>query len=243
MKSMLQALARRFGYEIKRRSGPMRVASMETGLAWLGGLGLDVGTVLDVGASDGRWTKQCRVQFPAAQYVLYEPNPVHEAALDELLRTAPHPTFVERAAVGNACGTAPFNISDPFGGGLVDRGSDDDVPTIEVPVVTLDDSVRRLGVPDPYLVKLDTHGFERGILSGARRVLEASAVLIIEAYNHRLTSEGMYFWELCDLLHQLDFRPVDLVDVMHREVDGSLWQMDLLFLRSTWSGFANSSYR
>lgn len=237
MKTVVKRIVRSLGFEVTRRTGTMRVASMDTALDWLESQDLGVRTVLDVGASDGRWSADCMRRFPNARFVLYEPNPVHHQPLETFRRHGEAFITVETKAVGAQDGTTPFNAADAFGGALVDAGQVTDEGVIDVEVTTLDGSVARLGLDGPFLLKLDTHGFERGILAGAELTLAHASVLIIEAYAHRLTSEGLYFWELCELLHGHGFRPADLVDVMHRERDGSLWQMDLVFLRESWSGF------
>lgn len=244
MKRVLQALARRTGYEIRSLSGPHRVSSTSTALRWLAGQSLAVGSILDVGASDGRWSEEALRWFPEATCVLYEPNPVHLPGIGRFVARHPGRAIHRSEAVGARPGTATFDVSSDFGGSLIDPGTDrEDGKSIDVPLVRLDDSVAWLRVQDPYLVKLDTHGFERGILEGATNVLESASVLIIEAYAHRITSEALLFWELCALLAERGFRPVDLVDVMHREYDGALWQMDLVFLRDSWPGFAYPRYR
>jgi hypothetical protein len=68
-------------------------------------------------------------------------------------------------------------------------------------------------------------------------------VLVIEAYNYRISGEALLFWELCAYLAERGFRPVDLVDSMHRPYDDAFWQMDLVFVRSTWAGFAYNAFR
>lgn len=110
-------------------------------------------------------------------------------------------------------------------------------------LVTLDSCLKGLGKTGPYLLKLDTHGFERSILEEAAYTLENSEILIIEAYNYRITSEAFLFWELCAYLSEKGFRPIDLVDIAHRRYDSSLWQMDLFFIKSDWEGFNHVSYR
>src|SRR6185312_9804788 len=102
--------------------------------------------------------------------------------------------------------------------------------SITVRVVTLDEALA--DATPPLLVKLDTHGVEAAILAGAEQTLGRSVAWIIEAYNHRITTDCLLFWELCDYMAEQGFRPLDLVDVLHRPYDRTLWQMDLLFIRS-----------
>jgi len=48
---------------------------------------LVINTVVDIGASDGRWTKECLKQFPKANYLLIEAQQAHENALQKHFKT------------------------------------------------------------------------------------------------------------------------------------------------------------
>lgn len=200
-----------------------------------------VKTVLDVGASNGGWSKECMNFFPEANYVLFEPQPVHNDALDAFAKSCKQTVILIKKAVGASEGQTFFDASDPFGGALARKDGGDN--TIEVGLTTIDASVSELEIEGPYLLKLDTHGFEKSILEGAANTLEKINILIIEAYNYRISDEVFLFWELCTFLSERGFRPIDLVDVLHRQYDNSLWQMDLFFIRSNWEGFSYTSYK
>ena len=63
-----------------------------------------------------------------------------------------------------------------------------DAPTVEVPVVALDDLRPLLDLPPPDFVKVDVEGFEDEVLRGARRTVEAHRpTLMVEV--HGLTPE------------------------------------------------------
>jgi len=177
--------------------------------------------------------------FPQAQYLLFEPQPVHNLPLDDFAERHKPRVHLVKQAVGASIGYTFFDNSDPFGGALADC---EEGATIKVPMTTIDAAVSAAALAPPYLLKLDTHGYERSILAGAVQTLDHCEALVIEAYNHRITNEAFLFWELCSFLAEKGFRVVDLVDVMHRGYDDSLWQMDLIFVKSTWPGFAYTSY-
>ncbi len=209
---------------------------MAGGLRLLAETGVAPATVVDVGASDGHWSALALEVFPAAEYVLFEPQPVHSPALDSFAAAYSRVSVV-RSAVGAASGVSLFDAADPFGGVLQKARSD---ASIEVPVTTLDEAL--VGATAPFLVKLDTHGVEREILAGAADTLARSAAWIIEAYNYEIVPGCLLFWELCTIMGEHDFRPVEVVDVMHRPRDGTLWQMDVFFTRTDWPGFARTTY-
>ena len=238
MKQVIRFLLRKAWLEVRRSGNPIR-ASMLHGLNWLSTQKIQPTTVVDVGASNGCWSELCMRSFPDANYILFEPQPVHSEALDSFSESYPSSTIVKKA-VGASEGETFFDAADPFGGALADTKKDDH--TIRVDLTTIDNTLAELDAAGPYLIKLDTHGFERSILEGASNTLTQSNILIIEAYNYRVTDEALLFWELCEYLFQKGFRVIDLVDVMHRKHDTSLWQMDLIFIRSDWNGFNHNNY-
>jgi FkbM family methyltransferase len=209
---------------------------MRSGVRLLARLGVSPATIVDVGASDGRWSRLAHRAFPPAELVLFEPQRAHDSGLARF--QADHPgTRVIRSAVGGKSGTSAFDATDPWGGVLQ---AESQAGSITVPVVTLDEALAE--ARSPFLVKLDTHGVEAQILAGASETLSRSVAWIIEACNYRVIPECLLFWELCGRMADNGFRPIDLVDVLRRPHDETLWQMDLFFVRSDWAGFDYLGY-
>jgi FkbM family methyltransferase len=235
-KARLKQLVHRAGYDIARSSqsstmpGALQRVSQQR----------PIRTVIDVGASDGRWSATAQRYFPEAEFLLIEAQGVpHEGALKRRARNDPRLHYVI-AAAGDRPGSIHFDASDPFGGAAAEtafRSSD-----LVVPMTTVDAEVGRLGLSGPFLMKLDTHGFERQVLEGATHTLRGAAVLVIEAYNFELRPGALRFHELCQYLEGLGFRPVDLVDIMRRPRDQILWQFDLVFVRVDDEVFAVNEY-
>lgn len=107
------------------------------------------------------------------------------------------------------------------------------------PCTSIDAEIARLGLEPPFLIKLDTHGFELPILDGAAAALEKTNALFIECYNFFPGPSGLPFWSLCVRLEALGFRPYDMVEFLHRPRDGFFWQADILFLKSDRPEFAD----
>ena len=180
MKRLLTSdILRRAGWEL-RRTEQTEESPMAQGLKWLAEQGVSVKTVLDVGASDGRWTAACLPYFPDADYVLFEPQPAHNEALDRFAAFHPSKVKVIKKAVGGTEGDTFFNSESPFGGALTDHAGEH---RIRVGLTTLDAALKGTVAQPPYLLKLDTHGFERSIFNGANQTLEGCEALIVEAYN------------------------------------------------------------
>ncbi|ACH39572.1 SAM-dependent methyltransferase, FkbM family [Citrifermentans bemidjiense Bem] len=213
--------------------------SLSAALKRCRGRGVRVETIIDVGASDGRWSLEARKFFPQAFCFLIEAQEAHRAALETVKKRVPRVDFVI-AAAGSRAGTCYFDAEDLFGG----LASETEVGThcISVPMVTIDDQVLLRNLAAPFLLKLDTHGFELPILQGAKQALASASLVIIETYNFRLTHDSLKFHEMCAYMEEAGFSCVDLVRPMHRPGDQAFWQMDLVFARSSDPVFSSNSY-
>lgn len=201
--------------------------------------GLQVRTIIDVGASDGRWSLVVRKFFPHARYLLIEAQESHKKSLDKIKMRMIGVDYVI-AAAGNRAGTIFFDAEDLFGGlaSVTPVGS----KCISVPMVTIDEEVSRLNLSPPYLLKLDTHGFELPILEGAQNTLASASLVVIETYNFRLTDSSLKFYEMCTFMESIGFSCVDLAEPMHRPGDKVFWQVDLFFIPSDNPVFSSNSY-
>jgi len=226
----------RLGYRVTRTT-PAETA-MESGLRRSAERGTRVKTFIDVGASNGSWSEIARKFFGDANYLLIEANGVHEEGLRAFKQRVPNVDYV-LAAAGDRVGTLHFWGEAPLGGVA---STTPEEGTIAVPATTIDHEVATRGLPPPYAIKLDTHGFEVPILEGARATLAQTNLLVIEVYNFTLMPGALRFQEMCDYLAPLGFSPIDLCDPMYRPKDGAFWQCDLFFARSDRPEFADNTY-
>ncbi len=197
-------------------------------------------TLIDVGASDGRWSEMALKVWPHANVILIEADERHFAGLADF--QARHVCHIAHMMAGDHFGTGHFAASptDPFGG----QGSTVARPdTVEKRCTTVDAQVMATGFPGPYLLKLDTHGFEGPILAGANKTLEGACLLVIEAYTCTLQPGALRFWELCALLEAKGFVPTDMAEPMWRPLDGRLWQFDMCFERASAPHVGEGRYR
>lgn len=182
-------------------------------------------TIIDVGASDGIWSLTARRHFPSAKFLLFEPLVEQRPALEHLHRQ--YSFEIAHAVAGASASTTRFSVAaDLDGSGVAATG---DTAVREVPVETIDDNIIRRALPGPYLLKLDTHGYELPVLAGAAKALSDTHLVIIESYNFQLTDGSLRFHELCAWMEAHGFRCCDLADLMRRPADGVFWQMDLAF--------------
>src|SRR5690606_20819476 len=81
----------------------------------LGRYGISFRTVVDVGASNGMWTREVLPRFPDCDYFLVEARREHEPALVALAAEQPRVRYAICAAADRA-GEVHFHAGDLFGG-------------------------------------------------------------------------------------------------------------------------------
>jgi FkbM family methyltransferase len=229
------ALLAPLGLHLVRQKSAFEMAGL---LARAQARGLQAATVIDVGASDGTWSRQAHQFFPKAKFLLFEPLAERQAALEQLRKT--HGFDFVPAAAGAKKGVIDFAIDPALdGSGVAAPGARETRP---VPMEPIDGAIATRSLPGPYVLKLDTHGFEIPVLTGATQVLAQTGLLIVETYNFTLVPGCLRFHELCAWLEARGFRCCDLADPMRRPRDGVLWQMDLAFMPKDGPLFASNTY-
>ncbi len=247
MKKLVNGILGLFNLEVSRKkkktaSSYGRNQRMTGGFERWKQLGIPLNTVIDVGAAAGTWSLSARKYWPEASFVLFEPLAERKQELEELTRTHPGFHFVPNAA-GPGPGEIRFVISDDLdGSGIASQGqAEANIRTVNV--VSIADEVKRLGLKGPYLVKLDTHGYEVPILEGCVPIADQISLFIIECYGFQIADGSLLFWELCRHMDALGFRLFDVVDVMNRPRDGAFWQCDAFFIKKNNPLFTYNHYR
>lgn len=202
--------------------------------------GMNIGTVIDVGASNGMWSEVCERHFPDANYLLMEANRAHEGDLEAYVTHRPKSDYVLSAA-GDAIGKIEFiDTGDVFGGGVSYSPSGGIIR--EVPMTTIDHEIKSRALPAPFLIKLDTHGFEREILDGAAAVLPDAALVVIETYIFKLREGAPLFQEMIAYMEMRGFRVIDMSEPLWRQADGALWQIDMFFIKVSRPEFSHNGF-
>lgn len=144
--------------------------------------------VYDIGAHTGSHTA---LMARRAQHVYsFEPEPSAFARLGELVLLNSVTNVTPFAvALGSQPGSFPLAI--PQDGremaGTLEPGFQrtlNKAPSINVPVVSLDDWRRLLDLEPPDFIKIDVEGFEDEVLRGAQKTLEeARPALLIEVHG------------------------------------------------------------
>jgi FkbM family methyltransferase len=146
--------------------------------------------ILDVGASNGGWTKVAATVFPDAVFHLFEPlakvSPDYQVGLQSTLQS-PIDCTLHTVALGETSGKSKIALDDTFFGSslLVEQESDFFPSIIEISVMALDDMIQSREVPRPQFLKMDTQGYELAILKGAAAALDHIEVVLVEGWLTR----------------------------------------------------------
>jgi FkbM family methyltransferase len=245
IKKIIQKAFNMVGLQISKRQPVAAVVydyqeQMKVGLSRFKKLDIPVNTIVDVGAAQGHWSLMARQFWPEATYVLFEPLTERRRELEHLAKTTANFHFIP-AAAGKEKGTVHFIIADDLDGSGI--ASDIDNPKVRaVDVVSIHEQIKKRNISGPYLIKLDTHGFELPILEGCAQILPEVSMFIIECYGFQIANGSLLLHEMCRHMESLGFRLYNIADVMHRAKDGAFWQCDAFFIRSDNPLFKDNQY-
>lgn len=236
MRSLIRAALRRRGWELKRIGDPVR--GYRNFIAGLRERGFRPGTIVDVGVNKG--TRWLYGQFEGARLVLIEPLPERAAELKQL--AAAHGADVYQQAAGAESGNLILHCDQVQPGSSSPRtysallmkhharsGPPRTFADVTVPVRTLDATLEDR-YPSPYLLKIDTEGFELEVLRGATRTLEKTAVVIVEMSVAPRYVDGYSVAELVAILDERGFRLFDLPNMKTLGHGGPLSYVDGAFV-------------
>ncbi|MBL7147675.1 MAG: FkbM family methyltransferase [Nanoarchaeota archaeon] len=219
--------------------GQNSVAAMDEALERAAKLGLNINTVIDIGASDGGWSEIVLKHFPTARYFLIEAQKGHKKGLRKRSKEKDFEYII--SAAGDYEGQVYFDATDLWAG-QASKKKLDIKNCIRVPVTTVDIQVKKKQLKGPFLIKTDTHGFEIPILNGAKKSLKNTELLIIEAYNFKIGDCCLRFHEMISFLEEKGFRCIDIVDINRRPIDNILFQMEMFFIKKNRKEFNYRCY-
>ena len=227
LSTQIKKTARAFGIEISRAKTTRN--SINEHCALLLQLGFKPRTIIDVGAADG--TPGLYDHFPEADLLLIDPLEEHVPALREISRKHAKARIAIGAAgahageiainvypdrlTGSSCMVDPCCVGGPR----------------RVPMITLDEECSARSLRGPYLVKIDTQGFELEVLRGASGVLADTEIVILEVSFFRLFTSNPIFSEVVLFMAERGFEMYDLLGYSTRPLDGALAQADVVFAR------------
>lgn len=232
IKRLLLKAVNALGYDLAPRRSR---ASLVGVLANAKRCGMRVGTVIDVGAGRGDFSRAALSQFPDALSLLVEPLSEFESALDSFLAKHPRSKLFSGVASSQA-GNVALNVHpDLFGSSLLleskESASVNGKPRM-VCAARLDDLAKEMHLEEPFLLKIDVQGAELSVLDGARDVLERSDLVVLETSFFQFFDDGPLFLQVADFMQSKGFALYDLFGLAHRPLDGALAQADVVFAKA-----------
>jgi FkbM family methyltransferase len=237
----INRIVKPFGVNIARSNTWNSQATMEQGLQRAKAIrNINPATIIDIGAAEGTWTSAALKLWPGASYVLFEPLKERKETLTSLGEKNTKIHFVNKAA-GNGPGVIDLYVTaDLDGSGIADNGTDTELRKVEQ--ASVDQELTDLKLAGPYVLKLDTHGYEVPIIEGAVSMLENTELVIIECYGFEIAPISLLFWDMCNYMMGKGFRLIDIVDVELRKKDAAFWQCDAFFVPINSPVFSSKTY-
>jgi len=194
--------------------------------------------IVDIGANRGVWSATVSTVFPNADYFLFEPVPAFDGALQSFVERRPN-SRVWRAAVGATNGTVEMDMiftldGQATTGSTLQAAAHDPSYRVErtpVRVLTLDSILASGELPKlPNLVKIDVEGYERDVLNGATQLMGRTEAFILECSLYRFWGSNLLLRETLSLMREHGYELYDLAGFNRRPKDGSLGQVDAVFV-------------
>jgi FkbM family methyltransferase len=240
MKHFIRRVLWKLGVDIQRvnKATPTELGVQRNSLQGLLGqvkrMGCTPGTVIDVGAAFGTFTKECHKIFPDVHYLLVEPIEEYLPVLSKVVNAIHHAKNVT-AVVAGEDGRTFLNVHhDLVGSSLyreVEEGTDIDGVLREVRAVTLDRLVGEGSAPPPFLVKIDVQGAELDVLGGGEKTLAGTEYVLLEVSLFHFFRQGPTFCEVVAYMKSKGFVPYDIYGLQYRPLDSALSQIDIAFVK------------
>jgi FkbM family methyltransferase len=234
-----------FGFEILIQTKSNKpVGSMYELLHDLHVRGLKVGTIFDLGAHKGAWTKMAKSIFPQASICMFEPQIEMKVHLENIVNTYSDVRLIQKG-VGSKTENLVFTIWDDFAGSSFLPKPNDNLlqsgKQRKIEIVTLDGILENAEIQVPDIVKLDIQGFELEALKGGTRLFGKTEVFILEValYPFEDMPGIPTFIEVVNFMFDRGYVVYDFGGFLRRPYDNSVGQCDICFVRS--DGFFKTS--
>jgi len=230
MKQVINNLLRRAGFEISR----VRTKNELVGrLSHVRELGLNPGTVIDIGAAWGEWSKECNKVFKGMSYMLVEPLSEYKNSLRKVVEQISKAAYVQ-SALARESGDVTINVHPDLEGSsfyLEEEDSGVNGTPRAVSATTLDELCTSQNAVPPYLIKIDVQGAELDVLAGGEQAIKKVEYIILETSLFESYKGAPLIHDVVKFMHSKGFVPYDVISRLYRPLDGALCQMDVCFVR------------
>ena len=189
---------------------------------------LSIKHILDVGASDGYWTKFASTLFPSAEFFQIEGNPylhkvLQETGIDFEISVVGADTEKGRPVSFNVkpkpATEERFIFNTEHTGDAADANADlaEELTLSQSRMTTIDDIAARRGLAPFQLLRLNLQGGEFEALQGASRTLQAVEFVLLEVPVHQYHPGAASFQDLDGFLARRGFRMYDIMDLRYSQ--------------------------
>ena len=196
-------------------------------------LGFNPSHIVDVGANRGTWTRNALQYFPDPYYSLFEPQAYLSASFTDLLKN-PKIKFHAKG-VGASSGMMDLTTSDrddSFSFSFTaEQAEAFGVRQVKAPVITLDEYLPTLGLPQPELVKIDAEGWDLEVLKGAESTIANAEVILMEAAVMNKFFRNT-FTDVIREMSERGFVVFDITDLNRTQKHNALWLVEIAFVKS-----------
>ena len=190
------------------------------------------GTVIDVGVATG--TPELYSVFPKAQHLLLEPLVEFEPDIQRWVKQYEHMDYLIAAAT-NESGETTFYMNKSLQGSSLLSPAEENSDNVQeervVPMIRLDEVITERKLPPPYLLKVDTQGSEMLVIEGAANIFDDVEYIVLEVSLYKFRDDTPLFHEVIATMKDYGFVLYDISSLIYRELDNSLGQVDLAFVR------------
>ena len=155
--SIVNGLIGPFGAKVVGRDDGSADLNMPAMIRRLASRDISVRTIVDIGASNGKWSIACLPYFPDAAFLAVEPLEERRPALEAAQSRYANFDYALCVAGEVDGGEVRLNVTDDLDGSTVDGRNPGVVRACCVR--TIDSLLAEKKMPGPYLLKFDTHGY------------------------------------------------------------------------------------
>jgi len=226
---ILHPLITRLGYSKPSKE----VSLLEQFLLLLKELDFAPKHIVDVGANHGTWTRAVLGHFPDAYYTLIEPQKWLETDIKDILDQNPKVKFHNYGA-GSSPGSFKFTIADRDDSSNFRMTEEDAIKNgfkqVEIEIVTLNEFLPALKLPDPDLIKIDAEGLDLEVLKGASHFFGKTEIFMIEA-SVAVTEFKNSFLKIIQYMDQNGYQLFEITELNRPLEPKILCLTELAFIR------------
>lgn len=236
IRQLVQAGFGALGLRVTRlRNEPTSYTQLDLFFLALKARGFSSKHIIDVGANHGYWTRTAIKYFPDSHYTLIEPQDYLKREVHDLITRNDSKIYWIGAGVSDKLGTLPLTIAHHDHSSTFvltpDQAKTSSLQQIDVPILTLNEIVRKRDAPFPNMVKIDAEGFDLKVISGASELIGRTDVFLVET---AICATGMEnnIEKMIDTMSQAGYHVIDIPGLNRSPKYGVLWLCDLAFLRN-----------